>query len=326
MTVLRHPVERTLSQYDYVRRDKSNGPLHEIVKDMSLEEYLRDEMVQERTVRDLQTRWLSAAVQPDDPDDLVPARDCGIDRAKANLERFGFVGLTERFEDSLRLLCYTFHWKPIRTFETVNASKARPLRADLPSRLIDEILSLTENDLHLYEYARGLFERRFSAMTDELLAESFERRGTPLQAREEPLRLEGDLPWDGEGWYPPQRDEAGVIYRWTGPQRFSNLDLPPLSGHTLIRIGISGWISTRILDSLKLSVNGCRIPFERHAGDGCVVLAGTLGASALQPDACPQLVLEVAETLRPCDVTHGQNPDQRQLGVAIAWIEVSPAR
>jgi hypothetical protein len=178
MTLLRDPIERTLSQYDYVRRDPSNGRLHEIVRDKTLEDYLDDEFLREETIRDIQTRFVAPAAQvPDDVEVVAPLSHLGIAQAKINLQQCAFVGVTERMKDSLRLLAHTFGWRPLRSFEAQNVSGTRLTREDLPARVIDKILACTEADHELYAFACELFKQRFDHMVDELL--SFRIRRAP---------------------------------------------------------------------------------------------------------------------------------------------------
>ena len=101
VTILREPVDRTLSQYDFLAEAGRGGGLippglDDDSRTLSLEEafdrgYLPD---------DLQTRMLCGLVSPYDD---LPAD--ALERARTNLrDRFAYVGTTERFDELLAVL------------------------------------------------------------------------------------------------------------------------------------------------------------------------------------------------------------------------------
>ncbi|NJP06719.1 MAG: hypothetical protein HC837_14425 [Chloroflexaceae bacterium] len=86
--------------------------------------------------------------------------------AKAHLDGCAFVGLTERFDDSLRLLCYTFGWSPIEHYVSQNVTPAE-LRPEITPAQEALILKRNALDLELYTYAQQLFTRRLQQMEAE---------------------------------------------------------------------------------------------------------------------------------------------------------------
>ena len=75
-----------------------------------------------------------------------------IEIAKKHLSEFGFVGVTEKFDESLLLLCYTFDWIPIYSRKKINVAKKRQTQKDLPKDVIDFITEKTSLDRELYDY------------------------------------------------------------------------------------------------------------------------------------------------------------------------------
>jgi hypothetical protein len=155
VTVLREPVERTLSHYAYLvaPRDpetRQHGLLARGTQyrpGLSLEEALEDP----RYLPDnLQTRMLVCRRSPFEqlPDDA-------LEQAKAHLrERFAFVGVTERFDRFAALLAAELGWEP-RTPPRTRAGDPRPEATPDELRRVEEKNAF---DLELYALAVELQE------------------------------------------------------------------------------------------------------------------------------------------------------------------------
>jgi galactose-3-O-sulfotransferase len=180
VTVLRDPVERTLSQYYYFvdppsRRSGRPGagfvPPWLPAPSPSL---TLDEALTERGYipPNLQTRMICGLVSPYDP---LP--DGALEQAKRNLdERFAYIGTTERFTEFLALLNLELGW-PTVAYRRSNTNPKRPKQEDLPAetrRLVEE---RNELDRELHAHAVSMLERAFS------------RRGAVLAEEAEVLRL-----------------------------------------------------------------------------------------------------------------------------------------
>ena len=195
MTFLREPIHRTISQYGHVRRleDSTGSPERDAelrrIKEMTLEEFVvNNELHETRNIVNLQTCMLGGF----DPGNClrVPSQS-NLELAKRRLERAAFFGLTERFQDSLFLLSFTFGWPPIVTSLQLNRAPASGRPTALDPKTISLIEERVDLDLELYDFAEQLFERRFSELTRLLAHEhgngphrstSYEHRSLPAEA------------------------------------------------------------------------------------------------------------------------------------------------
>ncbi|MEM7591329.1 MAG: sulfotransferase family 2 domain-containing protein [Cyanobacteria bacterium P01_A01_bin.83] len=160
ITLLRDPIERTISYYYYVLR-KSNHYLHQKVtyEKMSLEDCINTGISTE--LDNSQTRILSAS--NGDSDSTVPFGQCNeemLEKAKKNLqEHFIGVGLVESFDKSLLLFKKLLNWN--NTFYLKrNVTKSRPLQSDFSQETLNLIKKQNEFDIELYKYASELFNQQ----------------------------------------------------------------------------------------------------------------------------------------------------------------------
>jgi hypothetical protein len=109
----------------------------------------------------LQVRWLAARSDQD-----VPFRQTSrqmLEEAKRTLEeRVDFLGITERYEESIRLFARQLDWRDPVIVERLNASPNRQAAASLPPSTRAAILDHNALDFELYAFAVQLFERRLS--------------------------------------------------------------------------------------------------------------------------------------------------------------------
>jgi hypothetical protein len=160
VTVLRDPVERTLSLYHYLQ----------LGGQMSIEEFVRSPPVRE--VDNDQTRRI-AGVDPE----VGGCTAATLRIARENLERhFSVVGVTERLAETMALLEHAFGWtREIGSFpRNVNAS--RPETPSLPPASLALIRSRNELDIELHHFANELLDRAL-ARAGPALRGALERLG-----------------------------------------------------------------------------------------------------------------------------------------------------
>jgi hypothetical protein len=186
ITMLREPVDRTLSQFSFIKTNIGH-PFRYQVAAQTLTESLTHPATLPR-YKNAQTRYIAL---DDDPRPLMaqhslaelkaiavtmiledrytndPDQEGLFQKARARLDACAFVGLAERFDDSLELLCYTLGWPPITEYERVNVTEKRLHKADLTPAEYDLVREVTQLDQRLYDYGRQLFEARFAQMKAE---------------------------------------------------------------------------------------------------------------------------------------------------------------
>src|SRR5689334_13856571 len=143
LTMLRNPIRLALSQYAFVLRTPGHRH-HELIQGMTLEEYIRSGIALE--MNNSQTRAIAGDVG-------TPFGACSrelLDRAMENVrEHFSFVGLSERFDESLILLRRTYGWSNVH-YVSANVARTRRSLTDTQRQLIEEH---NELDLELYRWA-----------------------------------------------------------------------------------------------------------------------------------------------------------------------------
>lgn len=275
VTMLRDPVRRIVSHFEYLRRVPAT-PLqrHVVESGMPFEEFVTNP-VTANGVRDWQAGFVASIPLADlvtnhrllesiererrDPGrSLYP--NLGVELAKQRLRSFAAFGLCERFDESIMLFDYTFGWKPSRDYQSFNVRPGRGGDAGLSSRALDAARALSRDDLELYEFASRLFEERFAAMVEDLLGRHGKARharmaGGPDTATILDLlddhfrhrrRSSGAPPapawvWDpgapvaGHGWHAAERLASGQTVRWGGPGTESSIEIE-LRGGTGYRI------------------------------------------------------------------------------------------
>jgi FkbM family methyltransferase len=177
-TLVRDPLSRAVSHYEHVLRDKTHY-FHGLAQELgTFGAYLRDERTQP-TIVNFQLRCLGATFDPVEvAKTLTPGQiaqgelekhldTMPLDRpveellqtAQARLDQMFFVGLTERFEESLSLLCEIFSWPRPAMIGASNVNpRARSVK-DLPSADLRLLERLNEADIELYQRAKARFER-----------------------------------------------------------------------------------------------------------------------------------------------------------------------
>lgn len=151
ITMLREPVARVISMYEYIKRTPEHR-LHDILRteQMTLSRFVTSDINREEVVNG-QTRLLSGMLDRD-PDEQTLAA------ALTNLERIAAVGLSERFDESALLMKRRFGWK-LPLYIRKNAAPSPSL--DGVSRRDRAIIERrNELDIELYRAAAVLFDNR----------------------------------------------------------------------------------------------------------------------------------------------------------------------
>lgn len=151
VTMLRNPVDRVISEYYYLNTRKDLPFFNMLGRGITIEEYMRRNLNKDST--NLQTRWIAGEEflpHPYSSKELLAL-------ARENLENhFLWVGLTERFDESLLLLQQVFKWRWVYYMKT-NVTRVRPRRESLQKRAIEIIQEMNQADIQLYNYMEANF-------------------------------------------------------------------------------------------------------------------------------------------------------------------------
>lgn len=324
ITVLRDPIDQCISMF---RDLKDHGQLD---PEVTLSEAL--DTVDVQRLINVQTRWLAC--------DCIDTCNVGYDlyysarelavrqlssrtllvKAKDRLRGMRFVGISERFRQSLRLLSEEFGWpmpthtphlnvRGLRHWEYVDPDGLRQLR------------EMQELDRELYAFGLELFHERLRKTEVGL---SYGRRVASLPRAKE-VHVDFAGPLDGTGWYERERLPDGSFARWTGPERRASIDLPLQQDSDLIvTFLVVRGITESIVESLHVRVNGLGVATERFFNAVGVyeriLYRCKVPTDVLQRNSeFTRLELEVKEAARPCDLEL-TNPDDRRLGVMVNWL------
>ncbi|MEH7380573.1 sulfotransferase family 2 domain-containing protein [Bacillus sp. JJ1533] len=152
ITMLRDPIEHVISTYYYILRKPKNS-MHNVIKNMSFEEFITNNSEEFRLrTSNRQTRYASGENPPD------------LGRAKENLAKhFSVVGITEMFDESVFLMMKELGWNNI-SYERQNVTKNRPLKDQLSKDVLKIIEDNNKLDIELYQYAKGLLQKKIRAL------------------------------------------------------------------------------------------------------------------------------------------------------------------
>ncbi|WP_322091643.1 sulfotransferase family 2 domain-containing protein [Paraburkholderia bannensis] len=202
ITMLRDPVQRTVSWYLHAMRDE-NAYRHEQMQSerWSLLDFVQDAETNWDIVN-TQTLFLAADFdyQKLSADPVGYGRAAvkeyvgrGNDRklldlAKQRLESFAFFGITERMRDSMSLLAHDLGIFPNFPVPRLNISSNRAATDQLSAEEIGAIRELTALDQELYVWACQLFEERMGEMMRSLLTQRHKQLDTVVRKSwQEPL-------------------------------------------------------------------------------------------------------------------------------------------
>lgn len=150
ISMMRDPIECVISLYYYILAEKLRY-WHEEVKTMSFHEFLEDSKYDIET-SNMQTRYFCGGHTPD------------IGLAKKNLEKkFLVVGITEQYDDSLKVMQRELGWKDV-SYSRAMVNTERPLRMNVPDSIITKIIEMNKLDIELYHFAKNLLNKKIKKL------------------------------------------------------------------------------------------------------------------------------------------------------------------
>jgi hypothetical protein len=164
-TVLRDPVQRTISAYFYVRRQWTEDA--DPRSALSIEEFLDQELAR---AFNTQTAFLGGLLASHQLDGVPLRREqfdgTLLEQAKRNLDAQAVVGLTERFDETLILLADVFEWPLLRTlYRPANVNASRREAPPISPSELEAVEAANRLDMEIYAYAQERMEADLSATT-----------------------------------------------------------------------------------------------------------------------------------------------------------------
>jgi hypothetical protein len=158
VTFVRNPIERVLSYYYHIKRDRKH-PYHKDFHDIDLEAFVSGQWAAHDEVTNIQTRFLSGEIGETRNDERI------LTKAKANLEsHFPVVGVVERFDESIILIRRTLGWRWHACFyPRLNTTPGRPREDQSDPRVLAIIREKNSLDIALYEYCLERLSRQIAA-------------------------------------------------------------------------------------------------------------------------------------------------------------------
>lgn len=305
-----------------------------------------------RSVTQARYGWLRSRVSetPRGKEDGEMTR-ANLNIAKKRLQGMAFLGLVERFQESLFLLSYTFGWRPILDSTRLNVTSGKDYSQPADAGLLRQLRDRVNLDLELYQFGQEVFETRYGDMAQALLRrygnKEHARLSWPLPAElmvqmleqnyldrrdcrgqrknssaaeylyRPAMKVEGPF-----GWYKPEFSPEHGFMCWSGPGLHSGFDLPCPSGADIqVSFRVLMALRPEIILQLALSVNNIFVPL-RHAVDleGAYIFTGDIPTDAISGRFL-RLVFMVPITIVPCTVDP-DNLDPRPLGILLNWVKL----
>ncbi len=215
ITVLRNPVELTISYYAQMRRSRPHYG-HKLAISQSLLEFVKNpntrflwSNLQTRHVAtDLNLPEMASKISPEALEDMELERQMdqvapnGFDdpalltRAQERLSKFAFVGLVERFDESVETLWYLFGWSSSYTPKVINVAPNRPRDEEISQEVLDVIREHTQLDAALYETGKDLFNARYEQMLKdhpEKIRRDTSKKDDPIEVMQRELDFQKRL-------------------------------------------------------------------------------------------------------------------------------------
>ncbi len=244
-------------------------------------------------------------------------------RALDNLARIDLIGLTERFDESLLLLCLAMEWPDPRPLQNHNVRETATLQQEIDGSTLQLAEACTAIDREIHGEACRMFEARLASLghpTQAQLKDLVDRAARDRGGRQSRWTLHAmDEPFMGTGWQ--AREINGFKFSsWMGPAPRAALDLAiDKSADLLLRLRCTNWMRLELLQNLAVSADGARLATDIWSHpSGCYYVDCVVEQRYL--DAMrPLLRLEL-----DCGSVASPDGDPRSLGLEFCEIEAGP--
>lgn len=182
ITMLRHPIERTISQYNHVMRDNyyehklgdrviskiGNGDFSKMLDDPQCAEYFSN----------IQLKFINLSCKPSggmvsfgnwkEVVDIYNSGEKQVSLAQERLSSYHFVGIQEYFAQSYLLLSFIEGFHPYYDGTRRMVIGDRPKVSELSDSLLQKIDKINILDKHLYDFAVTRFIEAYSNMLQQI--------------------------------------------------------------------------------------------------------------------------------------------------------------
>lgn len=296
LTLLRDPVDRSLSHFCDLRRRADNW-IYPIIHEnkWSFEDFVLSPLGQSELtnfmVRNIaldrvhEDYWLHSHTRDTDFPALKRKYTDPrmLDKAMDRASRFLLFGHVERFNDALVLTAHRLGWAQVRDFPKYNTRDGSRDNDEITPRAADALAEITTLDQALYNECVRRFDSDMAALTPESIAADY-RRVMGALPRVERAEWSFERPINGGGWlvrdwckHPifPDRD---LCVRRMNPDSTAFVDVPLASGRAYevrLHVSIPGASS---FPGIDVRANGVALDGASWWGrydeqDGCVVSA-----------------------------------------------------
>ncbi|WP_395377346.1 sulfotransferase family 2 domain-containing protein [Marinicella sp. W31] len=159
--LLRDPVSRVVSYYDYVRTGP-NHPKHAIAKDMSLREFVSSPQIDD--VRNGQTYRILGWLKDNYWQQHNHTEAEVLKRVKEQLvKRYSLFGLTEQYDQFLLMAHTLLGWQDIY-YERKNKSRQKTDKSSIDEATLQLIRKNNSIDCALYDFAKECLNKRYEQL------------------------------------------------------------------------------------------------------------------------------------------------------------------
>lgn len=330
LTILREPLERSLSAFSYFaswsdgqcERNRQRFPPEVAEARIRFRDQARqhglsglianDPETAQRFLSNVQTRALLSG-----PISVLPAElsQDHFREAQANLERCDIVGLCERLDDTMRLVERHFGWEDLTPLPRLNVTPRRLRVGDLDSSTRSILQEWNQLDSNLYEFARVRFERQLQ----QLSADNSRTPSSLALPNAETFSLEQAL--SGHGWHAREWfGDKRILWSHSDQDAWLNLSVPPYVPRWF-HARIARVVHPSVVQGLRVWVNDRELNLSRRNEGKVTLLDAPIPIEALSTGRV-RVCFRTAQAFRPCDVTPG-NLDDRFLGIALESLRLT---
>ncbi len=351
LVMLRNPMERAVSHFDYIRRDPSHPKYEQIQRrGLDLKGYLLDEVLSAEVTnaqvrplahtadqKTLQELLGSSASQQEfakawrHTPGVLPADNELLDVAMQRLEQMDFVGIAEQLQQGLQLAAWMLNAKPPENVQSLNINHQRTPLDELSEDTLEILQQATALDFALYTRGQELFQQQYQALKAQPQTEKQQRQMFYVSDKGgDVLEVDFQQPLYGSGWHQRELKPGKGILRWTRADKAASIDvkLVPDQAYEL-KIHLAAWVSDKLLHSLKLLFNHEPLLVDVVEVQGELFYVAQIPASLVTGDAASlQLKFSHSQAQngifqQPANASIDHNR-ARQVGVAVHGFVFTP--